>query len=252
MSQYEHSLIAMKRLLDAVGETYWADWIETDIEHWRSKRSVSRHLSAYGGMGSFNDIWICRANQHKITKAQEPWANTLCEWLGSICYYLARHPKKSLAAKKLSKVLRGHDSALAAFMGGDAAANSMRGRANHNRELQGWRCLRCGYSEVSHGDIERLIAQDVVPPLVFQSCESLSLDKLVDQVFACDFARIDNVRQTLASAVAASGITLLDREGWMQPCPKCGTEDTAVYRWGMTVRDGVSFQPSGDNLPMKT
>lgn len=50
MSQYEHSLIAMKRLLDAVGETYWADWIETDIEHWRSKRSVSRHLSAYGGM----------------------------------------------------------------------------------------------------------------------------------------------------------------------------------------------------------
>ncbi len=56
MSQYEHSLIAMKRLLDAVGEAHWADWIHADIEHWRSKHSTSHHLSAYGGMGSFTDV----------------------------------------------------------------------------------------------------------------------------------------------------------------------------------------------------
>lgn len=251
MSQYEHSLIAMKRLLDAVGETHWADWIKTDIEQWRSKRSTSRHLSVYGGMGSFNDIWICRTNQHKITQAQEPWANALFERLQSLCYYLAQHPKASLAAKRLSKVLRRHDSALVALMGGDAAPNSMRRRANEDRELHGWRCLLCGHSEASNGDVERLIAQDVVPQLVFQSCEGWSLDKLVDQVLACDIAGIENVRQTLARAVTASGITLRDRDGWMQPCPKCGNKDTAVYRWRMTVKDGVSFQPSDDNLPMR-
>ncbi len=127
----------------------------------------------------------------------------------------------------------------------------MRRHANEDRQLQGWRCLWCGHSDASHGDIERLIAQDVVPELVFQSCESLSLGKLVDQVLACDIAGIENVRQTLARAVAASGITLEDRDGWMRPCPKCGKEDTAVYRWRMIVGDGVSFQPSDDNLPMR-
>ena len=104
---------------------------------------------------------------------------------------------------------------------------------------------------MSNGDIERLIAQDVLPQLVFTSCRSLSLDKLVDQVLACDIAGIENVRQTLARAVAASGITLNDRDGWMRPCPKCGKEDTAVYRWRIAVEDGVSFHPSGDNLPMR-
>ncbi len=77
MNQYEHCLIAMKRLLDAVGESHWAKWIDTDIKVWRANCDVSHHLSAYGGMGSFNDIWICRANQHTLTEAQEPWANTL-------------------------------------------------------------------------------------------------------------------------------------------------------------------------------
>ena len=130
MSQYEHSLIAMKRLLDAVGETHWADWIHRDIEDWRSKRSTFHHLSAYGGMGSFTDVWICRANHNEVSKAQEPWVNTLFGLLQSICYYLAQHPKKSLAAKTLSKVVGGHGSALAAFLGGDAAPNSMKGYAN--------------------------------------------------------------------------------------------------------------------------
>ena len=48
MNQYEHSLIAMKRLLDAVGESHWAKWIDTDITEWRANRDPSHHLSAYG------------------------------------------------------------------------------------------------------------------------------------------------------------------------------------------------------------
>jgi len=37
MTQYEDSLIAMKRLLDAVGDKHWGQWVTTDIERWRSK-----------------------------------------------------------------------------------------------------------------------------------------------------------------------------------------------------------------------
>ena len=65
MNQYEFSLIAMKRLLDAVGESHWAKWIDTDITEWRSNRDATHHLAAYGGMGSFNDIWIRQTMFHR-------------------------------------------------------------------------------------------------------------------------------------------------------------------------------------------
>jgi hypothetical protein len=52
LSQYEQCLIAMKRLLESVGETHWATWIEQDIDAWRDRRDTSHHLSGDGGMGS--------------------------------------------------------------------------------------------------------------------------------------------------------------------------------------------------------
>jgi hypothetical protein len=251
MSQYEHSLTAIKRLLDAVGETHWAEWIRTDIEQWRSNHDTSHHLSAYGGMGSFNDIWICRANQHRITEDQEPWANILFQWLKSICHFLVQHPNDSFTAEALSNAVGRHDSALSAFVGGDKAPASMREYANEDRKLQGWRCLRCGHSEASHRDIEFLVAQAVVPDMVFRSCELLTLDQLVDQTLACDINGMDNMRIKLAVAVRASGISLNDRKGWMRPCPNCGKDDTAVCRWKLIINDGFRFEPSDDNLPLR-
>lgn len=251
MTQYEHSLIAMKRLLDAVGESHWANWIDTDITAWQTHRDVSHHLSAYGGMGSFNDIWICRANQHAVTEHQEPWANTLFEWLKSTCHFLAQHPNETFGAKSLAVAIGRHDSALAAFVGGDKAPASMHGYAHEDRKLHGWRCLRCGHAESSHRDIETLIAQDVVPKLVFESCEQLSLDELVDQSLALNIHNIRSLRQTIATAVTASGIALLDRDGWMRPCPKCRTDDTAVYRWRLVIGRELRFEPADDNLPMR-
>ena len=252
MNQYEHSLIAMKRLLDAVGESRWAKWIETDIAKWRANRDTSHHLSAYGGMGSFNDIWIGRANQHTVTESQEPWANSLFEWLKSLCHFLAQHPDDSFDLKMLASAIGRHDSALAAFVGGENAPASMRGYATEGRKLQGWRCLRCGYGEASNRDIENLIAEDVVAHMVFQSCEGCTLDKLVDQTLAGNIPDIQDMRQTLAAAISRSGIALIDRDGWMRPCPSCGEDDTAVFRLRMVVNDGLHFEVAADNLPMQT
>ena len=96
MTHYENALIAMERLLTAVGEDHWANWIRKDLRQWKEASDVSHHLSAYGGMGSFNDVGICGGNQHAITDAQEPWANTLFEWLKAVCHYLARRPRESV------------------------------------------------------------------------------------------------------------------------------------------------------------
>jgi hypothetical protein len=53
---YLDALKAMHELLGALGEQHWRSWIAQDIEEWESRKSASHHLSAYGGMGSFNDI----------------------------------------------------------------------------------------------------------------------------------------------------------------------------------------------------
>jgi hypothetical protein len=68
MSQYAQPLDAMHRLLMQAGETHWAAWIERAMREWRESRAVKHHLSAYGGMGSFNDI------SHLIASAAGPGA----------------------------------------------------------------------------------------------------------------------------------------------------------------------------------
>ncbi len=241
----------MKRLLDAVGESHWSRWIGTCITAWHAKRDASHHLSAYRGIGSFNDIWICRANHHTLTEAQEPWANVLFTWLQSLCYFLAQHPNVSFDANTLSSAIGKHDSVLAAFVEGDKAPASIRGLAKASLELHGWRCLGCGHGETSSRDIETLIAQDVIPDRVFRSCELSTLDQLVDQVLACDMPELVILRRSLAVAAMECGVVLVDRDGWMSPCPNCGSGDTAVYRWRLMLNDGLRFEPADDNLPMR-
>jgi hypothetical protein len=250
MSQYEHSLTAMKHLLDAVGD-HWADWIGADIERWRSNRDTSHHLRAYGGMGSFNDIVICRANQHRITESRAPWANILFKWLKAICCFLAQHPNDSFTADALSNAVGMHNPSLSAFVGGNEAPSSMRGYANEDPKLQGWRCLDCGCSEASNRDIEYLLAQVVVPSMIFRSCEFLTLVQLVDRILECSINGIDNMRKEIVAAVTASDISLKNREGWMRPCPSCGRDATAVYRWRLITDKGFRFEPAADNLPLR-
>lgn len=242
--------MALGELLNATGVDYWAQWIHSDIDQWRSANSTSHHLSAYGGMGTLNDVVICRMNQHNVTELQEPWVNILFDWLKAICHYLAQHPNDWVNAQQLSNAVGRYDSVLVAFVGGDKASSSLRGFDSGNHYLQGWRCLRCGHSQVSNRDIECYIAENILPSMVFRHCESFTLDKLVIQTIHRDFSQIETLRQELINAVKASGITFADRSPWL-PCPNCGKDDTAVYRWKCVADGSFHFIPSDDNLPLR-
>jgi hypothetical protein len=251
MDPFEHSLRAMKRLLDAVGEKHWAGWIQEDLRRWQAGSDTSHHLSAYGGMGSFNDVLICGTNQHRVTAAQEAWANPLFEWLKSLCFYLAHHPTEKVTAAGLARAVGRHDAPLAAFVGGDKAPASMRGRVSDVKELQGWRCLACGHAEVSTQDVEYALAQALIPGLVFQGCQTRTLSQLVDRVLKQEVPGADEARGEVLSAIAASGIKVAEREGWMRPCPSCRCENTAVYRWKLAPGSSARFVPAEDNLAMR-
>jgi hypothetical protein len=74
----------------------WAQWLERD----RSRISARDYyglvhlLSAFGGMGSFSDVWICAANGHKIAEEQERQVNTRLQELRGEIYRLATRLKR--------------------------------------------------------------------------------------------------------------------------------------------------------------
>jgi hypothetical protein len=58
---YEQALIALRGVLEAASEQHWLRWIDDDIDAWRTEGSTRHHRSAYGGMGSLNDLYLARA-----------------------------------------------------------------------------------------------------------------------------------------------------------------------------------------------
>lgn len=88
---YQVSLEALEELFILVGEEYWGQWIQKDLQMWVKERTVDHHLDAYrGGMGSFSDLLILRYNGHKLEEGQEPWINACLRGLTSIAYGCAR------------------------------------------------------------------------------------------------------------------------------------------------------------------
>jgi hypothetical protein len=79
-------------LLDAVNERQWAFRLRGDLERLEEDdgSAVDHLLSAYGGMGSFNDLYICEQNGHKITADGFDQVNRKLRRLSTGMWILAR------------------------------------------------------------------------------------------------------------------------------------------------------------------
>jgi hypothetical protein len=249
MTKYIHALTALEYLLDKAGENHWRDWLRQDIDLWKSKKDVSHHLSAYGAMGSINDVWISVQNRHNITKAQEPWVDNLFEILKGLCFRLAHNPEKDEAIKDVNS--NRYFPIFSAFKnnlskkGMDDATSQLSIRTS---QLHGWRCLKCGHGETNSYDIDNYLAKALLPNLLNRAKNEKELKMLVDSAFTIEFEGIDEARNQTSQKILNSEIKIVDREGWMRPCPKCGSNNTAVYRWELSKNN---FIASKDNLPLK-
>lgn len=250
-TRYEHALMAAERLLRQVGEDHWANWLQEDIALWRRSAEVSHHRSAYGGMGSFNDVVICRRNRHQVSAEQEPWVNCLFAWLKAILFHLSTNPTSTPDAAELRQAIGRHTPSLSAFVGGADAPDHMRGYAGASMKVAGARCRTCGHAELKPRDLDRAIADELVPELVFRACEQGTLTDLVDRVLRMDLPGLDQHRELLRNAAERSGIQVVEGEEWMWTCPACGSKDTAAYRWVYVDDEAPTFQPASDNLPMR-
>lgn len=222
---YLKSLQTLYYLLDSSGEDHWSEWIKRDIEMWEQNQDVSHHLSAFGGIGSFNDIWICEGNGHVIMKIQEPWINNAIDALKSISFSFAKFGKVDFLPY----------------------GNSL---------LQGYRCLDCGYSEITEYEIECYISKRVVGEMIRSAINRDELLNVVKKIHSLEIDGLEKEREKVKRLASESSITVTQREGWLRPCPKCDTDNTAVYRWvtkekkSFFWKNRILFTPSQDNLPL--
>ncbi|WP_321515970.1 DUF6966 domain-containing protein [Marinifilum fragile] len=224
MTLYPEILKVLRILLEKSDNTHWANWITQDIEEWNRSKSTKHHLSAYGGMGSINDLWV-GGNDIKGS-----WKNEIFDHSKSLAYALAQRKG----------------------MGGSELVGISPNR--HRAVIQGWRCLECGYGEVSKVEIESYIANKFVPILLRQKIESGDVCKIVNISELTIEEQVVEHRRKVISAVEKSEIRLIERaDKWMQPCPNCDSDNTAVYRWNFNENSDLGeITPSSDNLKLKT
>jgi hypothetical protein len=217
MNPYLDALNAMHDLLGALGERHWRTWIARDIDEWESQKSVQHHLSAYGGMGSFNDLGF-----------EDVWLGTLFDDLKSACYHFAHHP----TVKPNPRVLE-------------------RSMGSTGFQLSGWRCLACGYGVVSHRDIDYFIARRVIRERLLAEAGRMRLREFVASVARSRPRDAVLTLERVADWANRSGLNIRDSNDWLRPCPCCGSDDTAVYRWLLVEEGDQRFVPSHDNLALR-
>lgn len=59
-------------LLERIGEEHWAAWLRSDLAHLQrgDAYGLDHLLSAYGGMGSLNDLTVTPANGHPFNETE--------------------------------------------------------------------------------------------------------------------------------------------------------------------------------------
>jgi hypothetical protein len=208
---YKPVLDSLYDLLDITGVKFWADWIAQDIRLWEQEKSVVHHLESFGGMGSFNDVWICAANGHSIQGWQEPWANTLLEELKSLSYLLAKH------------ILQNTDPDIH-----DIRKEFLQ---TGNGQLQGSRCLACGFSALSEQSIDNHIAPQIIHEEIINGLENNQMNVSVIKCVNADFQIAQEKRSRIKEMMSRARISYRKNPAFMRPCDQCGSDDTAVYRW---------------------
>jgi hypothetical protein len=212
---FSDALSALRDILDGENLPHWRNWIDQDLREWRDHRRTDHHRSAYGGMGSLNDLGLL-----------DPWREALFDHVKALCATYADHPPRVPEADRVAK-------ALPPVM----------------YPLLGWRCLACGHAALSPDDRESWLAKTVVRREIagaairgeIQRCCRRLLDK------PPHYAEVE--RNALAASLVQSGINQMTEDGWMRPCPACGSDQSAVYRW-VRSEDGIRWVPAKDNLPV--
>ncbi|MDR7253982.1 hypothetical protein J2X46_002972 [Nocardioides sp. BE266] len=92
------------RLLEGVGEQHWAAWLRGDLRRLRRGDgfAIEHLLSAYGGMGSINDVLISPHNGHDVSEHEGEVTTAELRRLLSAIYHSASGLRRTSGSAAMS------------------------------------------------------------------------------------------------------------------------------------------------------
>jgi hypothetical protein len=214
MSLYEQVLQTMQRVMDAVQEEGWKEWLQEDLLLWRERRSVSHHLAAHQGPRRLANLEISPSSGHRISMNQIAWVETLLEQLGELGQGMAYRLAED-SGQTSEGALR------------QLANQSLHYRLAHPPTLETWRCLGCGYSEATFQACERFLASSAVAEMLLTALEQDRLAATAEAVLSLSVPRLQNRREQLSLVLVQKGIHQRLDPLHMRLCTACGSENTA-------------------------
>ena len=91
-TELARAMESLASFLRTYGEHQWSAKIEDDL-HFIRKGDVfgaQRFLGYFGGMGSLNDVWLCKVNGHTVPAGVESRVNSELDQLKSVAWQLAK------------------------------------------------------------------------------------------------------------------------------------------------------------------
>ncbi len=217
---YKISLDILYRLLKESGDEHWANWIEKDIHLWTTHKRVDNHLSAYGGMGSINDLSVGGWDTIGV------WKNQLFDTTKALSW--------SLAKRKISE-----------------APVDEKFYRQGSKEISGWRCRHCGHSRIDKSNIELHLSTEFLPKLFVDYIQQNKLIEILDLQGIVELEEIVEKRKEIEELLQNANIILTSGNEWLWTCPECESKNICVYRW-QTIDNDTKLIESKDNLKMET
>ena len=217
---YKISLDILYRLLKESGNDHWANWIQKDIHLWTTQKRVDNHLSAYGGMGSINDLSVGGSDTIGV------WKNKLFDTTKNLTWSFA---KGKISTPPLEdKFYR-----------------------NGSTEISGWRCRDCRHSRIDKSNIELHLSTEFLPKLFVDYIGQNKLIEILDLKTIVALDQIVEKRSAIQKLIQNANITLTSGNEWLWTCPVCESKNVCVYRWQIIDNDTKLIE-SKDNLKMET
>ena len=213
---YKTTLEILAEILHKEDYDHWANWMQEDIILWETNKSTEHHLRAYGGMGSFNDIYVGGNDNVGI------WKNHIFGQLQSLAYSLAKGDSIESILKPISN-------------------------QRHEVEISGWRCRNCGDARMNNRTINLLIAQHFIPKFFLNYVQEGNLNEVANIFKLIDSEEVINKKSQIISLIKEANIILNPDDNWLWTCPKCESSQVCSYRWNV-LTDDYKIVEGKDNL----
>jgi len=216
MDTYRNILLLLKDLLHKSENFHWEQWIERDIYEWDDLNSTSHHKSAFGGMGSINDLFV---GGHGKTGA---WQNNMFNFLKPMSWTFA-----TIREIRLPKT---------------TATN-----------IQGTICKDCSYSEITENEIEDYISDRYLPRIISTLLPSEQYVDLINIEELANRTEVNLEREKLLNALKEFNINFSSNDNWLKNCLRCNSINTCIYRWEVSYTKGkIILTRSKNNLTIKS